>query len=122
MPLVGVEPNASHLPDECPRLLDHRDFPDVSQITYPSDSCMSTTVAINIHKASSAHPFCTDVLQLRICSMHLPDGLPSSKYLKSQNVYTMKIFIFPFPFLSYRNVQGIIFIIFIPNSVCNSVL
>ena len=26
-PLVGVEPNASHLPDECPRPLDHRGFP-----------------------------------------------------------------------------------------------
>ena len=25
-PLVGVEPNASHLLDECPRLLDHRGF------------------------------------------------------------------------------------------------
>ena len=25
-PPVGVKPNASHLPDECPRLLDHRGF------------------------------------------------------------------------------------------------
>ena len=25
--LVGVEPDTSHLPDEHPRLLDHRDFP-----------------------------------------------------------------------------------------------
>ena len=25
-PLVGVKPDASHLPDECPRLLDHRGF------------------------------------------------------------------------------------------------
>ena len=91
MPPVGVKPNASHLPDECPRLLDHRDFPDLSQITYPSDSCMSTAVAINIYKASSVHPFCTDVLQLCICSAHLLDGLPSSKDLNSQNVYTMKI-------------------------------
>ena len=30
MPPVGVEPNASHLPDEPPRLLDHRDFPFLS--------------------------------------------------------------------------------------------
>ena len=50
MPLVGVEPDASHLLDECPRLLDHRDFPVLSQITYPSDSCMSTAVVINIFK------------------------------------------------------------------------
>lgn len=28
-PLVGVKPNASHLPDEHPRLLDHRGFPDL---------------------------------------------------------------------------------------------
>ena len=26
-PPVGVEPDASHLQDECPRLLDHRGFP-----------------------------------------------------------------------------------------------
>ena len=83
MPLVGVEPDASHLPDEYPRPLDHRDFPVLSQITYPSDSCMSTAMAINICKASSVHPFYADVLQLRICSVHLPDGLQSSKYLNS---------------------------------------
>ena len=82
MPPVGVKPNASCLLDECPRPLDHRDFPDLSQITYPSDSCMSTAVAINIYKASSVHPFHADVLQLHICSMHLPDGLPSSKYFE----------------------------------------
>ena len=28
-PLVGVEPDASHLLDECPRLLNHRGFPDL---------------------------------------------------------------------------------------------
>ena len=88
---MGVKPNASHLPDEGPRLLDHRDFPVLSQITHLSDSCMSTAVAINIYIASSAHPFHADVLQLHICSMHLPDGLPPSKYLNSQNVYAMKI-------------------------------
>ena len=38
VPLVGVEPNASHLPDECPRLLDRRDFPVLSLITHPHDS------------------------------------------------------------------------------------
>ena len=48
--------------------LDHRDFQDLSQITYPSDSCMPTAVAINIYKASSVHPFHADVLQLHICS------------------------------------------------------
>ena len=37
VPLVGVKPNASHLLDECPRLLDHRDFPVLSLITHPSD-------------------------------------------------------------------------------------
>ena len=91
MPPVGVKPNASHLPDKCPRLLDHRDFPVLSLITYPSDSCMSTAVAINIYIASSAYPFCADVLQLCICSVHLPAGLPSSEYLNSQNIYAMKI-------------------------------
>ena len=91
MPPVGVEPDASHLVHKCPGLLDHRDFPDLSQIMYPSDSCMSTAVAINIYKVSSVHPFHADVLQLHICSIHLLDGLPSSKYLNSQNVYTMKI-------------------------------
>ena len=34
---MGVEPDASHLLDEHPRLLDHRDFPDLSLITHPSD-------------------------------------------------------------------------------------
>ena len=38
VPLVGVETDASCLPDECPRLLDHRDFPVLSLITHPSDS------------------------------------------------------------------------------------
>ena len=89
MPPVGVKANVPHLPDKHPRLLDHRDFQDLSQITYPSESCMLTAVAINIYKASSAHPFCVDVLQLHICQ----DGLPSSKYLNSQNVYAMKIII-----------------------------
>ena len=37
-PLVGVEPDASCLPDECPRLLEHRGFPICHLITYPSDS------------------------------------------------------------------------------------
>ena len=27
VPLVGVKPDASHLPDEHPRLVDHTDFP-----------------------------------------------------------------------------------------------
>ena len=30
VPPVGVEPDASPLPDECPRPLDHRDFPVLS--------------------------------------------------------------------------------------------
>ena len=37
VPPVGVEPNAFQLPDECPRLLDCRDFPVLSLITHPSD-------------------------------------------------------------------------------------
>ena len=37
VPLVGVKPDASHLPDKQPRLLDHRDFPGLSLITHPSD-------------------------------------------------------------------------------------
>ena len=41
-PPVGVKPNASHLLYEHPRLLDHRGFPNLSQITYPSDSCVVT--------------------------------------------------------------------------------
>ena len=39
-PLVGVKPNASCLPDKCPRLLDHRGFPDLSPITHQSDLSM----------------------------------------------------------------------------------
>ena len=39
-PPVGVEPNASHLPNEHPRPLDHRGFPDLSPITHPSDLSM----------------------------------------------------------------------------------
>ena len=46
----------------------HR-IPNLSQITYPSDSCSVTPVTI-IYRASSAHPICT-ALQLHICSAHL---------------------------------------------------
>ena len=61
-PLVGVEPDASYLPDECPRLLDHRGILICHLITYPSDSSMSTAVAINIiYKTSSAHCICAVV-------------------------------------------------------------
>ena len=48
-------------------------------------------MTIYIYTASSVHPFCSDVLQLCICSAHLLDGPPSSKYMNSQNVYAMKI-------------------------------
>ena len=48
-------------------------------------------MTIYIYIVSSAHPFHADVLQLCICSVHLPDGQPSSKYMNSQNVYAMKI-------------------------------
>ena len=50
------------------------------QITHPSDTKVSTAVAINIYIVPSAHPFHADVLQLCICSMPLLDGPPSSKY------------------------------------------
>ena len=39
-PPVGVKPDTSYLPHECPRLLDHRGFPDLSPITPPSDLSM----------------------------------------------------------------------------------
>ena len=71
MPLAGVESNTSCLLDECPRLLDHRDFPICHWfITHPSDLSLATAVTHHIiYIASSVHPFCTDVLQLHICQM-----------------------------------------------------
>ena len=38
-PPVGVEPNASHLPDEHPRPLDHRGFPNLSWMLYYTLCC-----------------------------------------------------------------------------------
>ena len=52
---------------------------------------MVTAVTIYIYIASSAHPFHADVLQLHICSVHLPDGPPSSKYVNLRMFYAMKI-------------------------------
>ena len=80
-PPVGVKPDASHLLDECPRLLDHRGFPICHLITYPSDS-------LYVHCCGNQY-----YLQDVICASHLhsgsyhcasvpcicPDGLPSSK-------------------------------------------
>ena len=54
-PPVGFEPDASHLPDECPTARPQR-IPNLSQITYPSDSCVVTELWPIIYKASSAHP------------------------------------------------------------------
>ena len=44
-------------------------IPNLSQITYPSDSCSVMPVTI-IYRMSSVHPICT-ALQLHICSAHL---------------------------------------------------
>ena len=48
-------------------------------------------MTIYIYIASSVYPFHADVLQLHICSTHLLDGPPSTKYMNSQKVYAMKI-------------------------------
>ena len=40
-PPVGVKPDASHWPDEHPRPLDNRGFPDLSPITHPSELSMA---------------------------------------------------------------------------------
>ena len=59
-PPVGFEPDASHLPDECPTTRPQR-IP-VLPITYPSDLLWSHwAVTIIIYKTSSVHPIRTCV-------------------------------------------------------------
>ena len=89
---MGVKPDASHLLDEHPRPLDHRDFLICHCfITHACDFRLATTVALSINYiASSVHPFHADVLQLHICSMHLPDGLPFYIIFVYQTLCTVK--------------------------------
>ena len=93
---VGVEPDASRLPDEHPRLLDHRDFPICHWfITHLSDLSLATAVAHHIiYIASSAHPSCADVLQLRICRMvyhHL-----NNRFLRMFSLWKLIIILWTF--------------------------
>ena len=78
-PLVGVEPNASHLPDKCPRLLDHRGFLICHRSLFQ---------VIHVWSLNCDYQY---YLQDVICALHLHsyhctsaphiylDGLPSSK-------------------------------------------
>ena len=55
-PPVGVKPNASHLPDEHPRLLDHRGFPICHISLFWVIHMWSLLWLSIIYKMSSAHP------------------------------------------------------------------
>ena len=69
---MGVKPDASHLPDECPRLLDHRGFliclRSLIQVIHAWPlNCdnqyylQDVICTLHLHSVTTAHLFCTSV-------------------------------------------------------------